>query len=142
MIVICQYKTGENIPIGVRRRGETDETEYSQIKIGEKYAVYGIMFFSHRIEYLICPVDSGPLWSPSDLFNIFVKQIPAWSFCAAKNNLGYRDLSNAFGVNSLIGYESLVSNYSHYVGILERDPIHLKEFYLMKESMDKVLILD
>lgn len=54
MSVKCIFNLGEILPIGSCRLGETDETDYSFLKIGTEYIVYGLMFYSCRVDYLIC----------------------------------------------------------------------------------------
>lgn len=35
----------------------------------------------------------------------------------------------AFGITAIVGYDALVSDYQHYVGILERDPVQIQRFF-------------
>ncbi|MFL9950208.1 hypothetical protein PQR68_29850 [Paraburkholderia agricolaris] len=57
--------------------------------------------------------------------------------CVTGQVRDYQRLLEAFGITALVGYDALVSDYHHYVGILERDPVQLQRFFAAKQSVDK-----
>ncbi|HII4322191.1 TPA: hypothetical protein ACY4PR_003053 [Enterobacter cloacae] len=130
MLVLCRSVSGKSLPENARIMGETDETDFSPLQIGQQYKVYGVMFYTSRIDFLVCPASGGPMWVPSNLFDVVDDEIPqGWGCVLTERSEGYADLSEAFGIHSICGYLELIRSYSHYVGILERDPEELKIFY-------------
>lgn len=145
MRVFCQANTGKNLPDKLRHFHETDETAFSPLKIGDEYTVYGVMFLSDRVDYLVYPAihDSnwihGPHWMPGPLFKVLDATLPSWQICLAENQPDYQSLFAMFGITALIGYEELVSNPLHYNGILDRDPDELQKFFVEKMKIDRWL---
>ncbi|MBZ0097636.1 MAG: hypothetical protein K8F30_01050 [Taibaiella sp.] len=137
MQIICNANTGRIIPVFARLPGESDETRFTPLIIGEKYIVYGLMFMCKRIDYLICPDSNGPCWMPGNLFEVTEPFTPRWEICLADKSCNYRKLFMEFGITALLGYDKLVNSYEHYEGILERNPIHLYEFFVHKKVMDE-----
>ncbi|EDU7996580.1 TPA: hypothetical protein ACF67X_004593 [Salmonella enterica] len=130
MLVLCRSISGKSLPENVRTMGETDETDFSPLQTDQQYKVYGLMFYESRIDFLVCPSSGGPMWVPSNLFDVLDDEIPqGWGCVLTERTEGYTDLSEAFGIHSICGYLDLIRSYSHYVGILERDPEELKVFY-------------
>ncbi len=137
MRVLCQSNTGASLPENARCRGETDRTEFAPLKVGDEYIVYGLMFLFSRVDFLVCPEGAGPYWMPSNLFTIADSTIPAWRICLTEQVRDYEGLLATFGIAALVGYDALVSDYQHYVGILERDPVQLQRFFAAKQSVDQ-----
>lgn len=124
----------------MRCRGETDSTEFSPLKIGGEYIVYGLMFLPSRVDFLVCPDSTGPYWMPSNLFEVVDTTLPAWRVCLTGHSQAYQVLQAEFGITAIVGYDTLVSDYQHYIGILERDPDHLQRFFLEKKLVDGLII--
>jgi hypothetical protein len=137
MRLLCESNTGISLADDVRLRSETDRTEFSPLRLGSEYLVYGLMFRARRVDFLVCPDSAGPCWMPSDLFKVLDPTIPPWRTCLIRQTQGYRGLLEAFGITALIGYDALVSDYEHYEGILERDSVHLQAFFSEKMIMDR-----
>lgn len=138
MLVECIFNSGKDVPIENRSFSETDETSYSFLEIGVEHTVYGLMFMSYRIEYLVCISNGKPVWVPANLFKIKESKIsPNWAMCITYLNEDYRDLYDSFKIQAIVSYDELVSSYSHYAGILERESDHMMKFYLEKEKIDK-----
>ncbi|NVZ70435.1 hypothetical protein [Pseudomonas costantinii] len=129
MIAICRSSLGEAIPPSKRYLGETDQTEYSPLVVGKSYAVYGLLFISDRVDYLVRTPDQPPFWVPGNLFDLADSGVPTgWEFCITHLRDGYKDLLAAFKINYIVGYPLLVNEYKHYVGLAERDPEEVRRF--------------
>jgi hypothetical protein len=137
MRVVCQSNTGSSLPEHVRCRGESDKTEFAPLRIGSEYTVYGLMFLVNRTDLLVCPDGTGPYWMPGNLFGVLDSALPPWQICLPGQVGGYQELFSAFGITALVGYKSLVDDYQHYVGILERDPYHLERFFIEKQTIEQ-----
>ncbi|AEA61093.1 hypothetical protein bgla_1g24690 [Burkholderia gladioli BSR3] len=137
MRILCQSNTGASLPENARCRGETDRTEFAPLKVGDEYIVYGLMFLFSRVDFLVCPGGAGPYWMPSNLFSVTDSALPVWRICLTEQVRDYQGLLAAFGITALIGYDALVSDYQHYVGIIERDPVQLQRFIAAKQSIDQ-----
>jgi hypothetical protein len=129
MLVLCNSSSGKALPQNVRIMGELDETDFSPLLAGNHYKVYGLMFYTVRVDFLVCPPDGGPMWVPSDLFDVIDDEIPqGWGCVLTKSKEKYADLFESFGIHSICGYLDLVRSFDHYIGILERDPNELRLF--------------
>ncbi|SIT35569.1 conserved hypothetical protein [Paraburkholderia ribeironis] len=137
MRILCQSNAGASLPESARCRGETDRTEFAPLKVGDEYIVYGLMFLFSRVDFLVCPGGTGPYWMPSNLFSVSDSTLPAWRICLTAQVRDYQGLLATFGITALVGYDALVSDYQHYVGILERDPVHLQRFFAAKQLVDQ-----
>ncbi|PIT39266.1 hypothetical protein [Snodgrassella alvi] len=138
MLVECIFNSGKDLPIDSRCLNETDETDYSFLKIGAKYIVYGLMFYSCRIDYLICSGKGKPIWIPANLCKIIDSKLSSnWSVCITHLNEDYKVLYDSFNIQSIISYPELVTSISHYLGIIERESDDMKRFFLEKEKMDR-----
>ncbi len=137
MRVICQSNTGASLPDNARIHGETDKTEFAPLQIGDEYVVYGLMFRFNRVDFLVCADKTGPYWMPGNLFKILNSTLPSWQICLPVQVPGYQELFATLGIVALVGYDDLVGDYQHYVGILERDPVHLQRFYVEKQKIDQ-----
>lgn len=130
MLVICRSILGKYLPDHLRIMGETDDTDFSPMAVGREYKVYGLMFYANRTDVLICPAQNCPMWVPMSLFDIVDDKLSEkWSFIATENTEGYSDLFESFGIHAICGYFDLVQSYDHYIGILEREPEALQQFY-------------
>jgi hypothetical protein len=74
---------------------------------------------------------------PANLFTISNSLLPPWQVCLPGQLEDYEELFDSFSITALIGYDGLVCDYQHYVGILERDPLHLRRFFTEKRSIDQ-----
>ncbi len=135
MLAICTSTSAKDLPINARVMGETDETEFAFLEIGKEYKVYGVMFYSTRTDFLVSPDHSGPMWVPSNIFDIKDDTLPNnWGCIITDKKEGYADLYECFGINALCGYLDLIRSYKHYIGILDREPEELQKFYTYKEG--------
>lgn len=137
MRILCQSNTGASLPDNARCRGETDRTEFAPLKVGDEYIVYGLMFLFSRVDFLVCPDGTGPYWMPSNLFTVVDSSLPAWRICLTEQVRDFQGLLATFGITALVGYDALVSDHQHYVGIIERDPVQLQRFFAEKQSVDQ-----
>lgn len=139
MLVICNSISGKSLPDDARIMGETDETLFEPLKTGMEYKVYGIMFYTTRIDFLLCPEGENPLWVPSNIFNVLDDKLPPdWGFIITEKTIDYSDLYDAFGIISILGYFELIRSYQHYIGILERDAGELQKFHSYRLSCQVV----
>jgi hypothetical protein len=137
MRILCRFNTGASLPEHARRLGEGEETRFSPLEIGAEYVVYGLKFRPNGLDYLVCPSVNGPRWMPGLLFEILDSTIPPWRVCLTEQTSSYKPLFTQYGITALIGYDELVSNPSHYDGILDRDPDQLKVFFFEKNKIDQ-----
>ncbi|QZY66705.1 hypothetical protein K7H99_21790 (plasmid) [Providencia rettgeri] len=136
MIIKCIENNIARISAEKIGLSENKDTDYSFLKLEEEYPVYGVYHTSEQVHFLIDIDDCKPTWVPSFLFTIIENSIPNnWSFNMIKENNNYCDLYSYFGIISMIGYYDLVTNYQHYIGILERTPSELKIFSIIKSSV-------
>lgn len=136
MLAICKSQFGAAIPENERYFGELAETNYSPVKVGELYLVCAMFFVGDRVDYLVCP-DSSPLWVPSNLFDVVDCRIPScWAFCETRKKIGYEALFDAFKIKYILGYQLLVRDYAHYVGVAEHDPYELHRFFSEKSKIE------
>ncbi|RCS56442.1 hypothetical protein DU000_12440 [Parvibium lacunae] len=137
MLALCEFNTGRAIALSERYLHEIDETEFSPLKIGESYLVYGLKFIFDRIDYLVCASGQNPMWAPSSLFKLVDTRIPDnWEICMTKSNSDFALLYDTFKIDCVIGYPSLTNNYSHYIGLLERSIDELQRFFEEKHRAD------
>ncbi|AVX38423.1 hypothetical protein CS535_19645 [Yersinia massiliensis] len=135
MLILCNSTSGKDLPDNARVMGETEETKFTPLEIGVEYKVYGVMFYSNRTDFLLCPEENMPLWVPSNLFEVLDDRFPNdWGCVITEKKEGYVDLYEAFGISAICGYLELVRSYQHYLGILEREPSELQKFYMYKTS--------
>lgn len=133
MLVRCHSTSGRFLPEISRVMGETDETDFSPLRTEHHYNVYGMIFYSSRVDFLVCPDPGGPMWAPSELFDVIDNTIPqGWGFITTQKYEGYSGLLMDFGIHSICGYKKLVESYSHYVGILERTSSDMEYFYSIR----------
>lgn len=99
------------------------------IKIGEEYEVYGIMFFEEKIRYLvICNNSTMPNWIIDDVFEITDYKLPYnWNCNTFVSN-------NIMG--TIIGYKELVIDYNHLLGLMSQNPKDIKIFIEQKEKIE------
>lgn len=136
MLVICNSISGKDLPDNARVMGETDETTFSPLSIGEQYKVYGVMFYASRTDVLLSPEGIDPLWVPSNLFTVIDDALPAdWGCVFTEKKEGYIDLYETFGINAICGYLELIRSYKHYIGILEGEAVELQKFHVYKNNL-------
>ncbi|CNJ16087.1 hypothetical protein [Yersinia rohdei] len=138
MLIKCISNSMSSLPLSLRCLGETDNTDFTFLKVGHMYVVYGLMFFPCRVDYLISPEDNDPVWVPGDFFEIIDKKLHSdWSINITHLDENYKILYENFNIQVLIGYVDLVTSISHYIGILEREPSDLRKFYEEKNKIDE-----
>lgn len=138
MLVLCEFNTGKAIPRPKRYLGETDQTDFSPLKVGGKYLVYGLLSISDRLDFLVCVSGQNPMWAPSSLFKLLDARIPdGWEICLTQLKPNYVSLYDMFKIHSIVGYPSLVNKFEHYVGVLERDPKDVQFFFTEKNRIDE-----
>lgn len=129
ILAICESTSGSSIPEESRYLGESDQTSYEPLKVGQNYRVYGLLFISDRIDFLVNPSDQSPFWVPSFLFNLKERNIPSeWEICITNLNDDYQILFKSLKISCIVGYPSLTNDYPHYVGITEGNPDELEIF--------------
>jgi hypothetical protein len=138
MHVLCEFNIGRAMPSSERYLGETDQTDFSPLKVGESYLVFGLLFILNRIDFLVCAPSQNPLWAPSSLFKLLDARIPdGWKICMTQSNPDYVFLFDMFKIHAILGYPSLTNKYAHYIGILERDPNEVQRFFEEKHQVDE-----
>lgn len=129
MLAICKSNSGSAIPLAERYLGETDQTSYSPLVVGEGYLVFALFFLFDRVDFLVSGPGQLPLWVPGKLFDLTDPKIPpGWEFCSTCLDSDYKVLFEVFGISYIFGYPLLVNEYQHYVGVVEHDSNELKIF--------------
>lgn len=140
MLIKCIFNSGKDLPYDSRCLNESDETDYSFIKIGTEFIVYGLIFFPNRIDYLICLEGNNPTWIPANLFEIKDARLPMnWSICITSTNDNFKVLNESMNIKSIISYTDMVTSISHYTGVIERESEDLKVFFHEKDKIDDEL---
>ncbi|MDR3413002.1 MAG: hypothetical protein P4L87_18965 [Formivibrio sp.] len=121
MRVICNSNSGKSISNRYLNLGFNVNSIFS-VLIGKEYEVFAMSLWSQALFILLADENHLPSWFPLDLFSLSNPDLPGgWSFSS--------DLDNANGLQALWGYERLITDTSHYDGLLERDPEALRHFY-------------
>lgn len=129
MLAICKSNLGSAIPSAARYLGEVDQTNYSPLIVGDSYVVHALLFIFDRVDYLVRAPEQPPFWVPSSLFELVDATVSAdWELCITQSRADYKILFNTFKISHVMGYSLLVNDYSHYVGIIERDPVEVLRF--------------
>lgn len=137
MLVSCKFNTGAEIPASSRSLGESEETEFSPLKIGSEYLVFSILSISGNLYFLVCGENEKPLWVPNALFVMIDSRIPdGWGLCITSAKEDYKILKEQLNIEAIFGYEELINEYFHYIGLLERDDRELLKFYREKTRVE------
>jgi hypothetical protein len=121
MRVNCISQNGKSLSDQFIRLGYTEQSEFS-LSVGKEYEVYAMSLWCGVILLLLADEYHLPNWFPMELFSLSDPGIPAdWSFLPS--------LANEKGLQALWGYERLITDASHYDGLVERDPVALRYFY-------------
>jgi hypothetical protein len=130
MLVQCKYNNAKNLPIEEVIVGG-EQSDYSgEVKIGENYLVYGIIFSVNPkgMDFLLAS-GSSISWLPSVLFKVINNKIPpGWEISLIKENLDFRSYFSSFGMYSMFGYPLLVNSRKHYEGLMEYEQSAVKQF--------------
>ncbi len=103
------------------RLGYTTGSEFSVV-VDKEYEVFAMSLWCGAIQVLLADEYHLPNWFPLEIFELCNLKLPGdWFYAASLHNTG--------GLQSLWGYERLITDPSHYDGLLERDPDALRHFY-------------
>lgn len=114
MKVKCKSTEGYIFSRKSRKKDLVDIVNYEQLSLGFVYDVYGIMSYNEDIHYLI--IDSYGIvgWWSVDFFETVDTEITKnWHY----NFFSYDNKET--GINFIMGYQKLVEDYEHYVGLAE-----------------------
>lgn len=137
MLVSCKFNTGAAIPPSARCFGENEKTEFSSIKIGCEYQVFSILLVLDNFYYLVCGENERPSWVPCELFYLIDSRIPeGWGLCITSTKKDYQTLDEKLNIGAIFGYKEMIDDYSHYVGLIERDSRDLNLFYREKARVE------
>lgn len=137
MIVECTSIYGADVPAENRFPGESAETRYEPLKIGNSYMVFAVILYQNRVDYLVDVGGKGPDWMPACLFSIKDGHIPPdLQMVDLKANKQFAPLCEHFGARFMIGYEAITRSYQHFVGLIERERAELDVFY--QEKIKKI----
>ncbi|PTT02548.1 hypothetical protein DBR11_04475 [Pedobacter sp. HMWF019] len=129
MKIKCLYNTGEILMNSQRKpKYVSENTKYSQLKIGEEYLVLGILMIDGLLYYL---VDDGGIISecPSLLFCIIDNKLPDdWFFSNIENE--YTE------IEAVWGYYELVFDPQHYSKLINMDEEAHRIYYRKKMGME------
>ena len=104
------------------------------VEIGVIYKVYGISLWKNELAYLIISISSDsnglPDWYPAELFEVINGELPAPIYFRFF-------VDDERGVNALCGYQEMVTDYNHYVDLMERDDHALEIFFSRKKEYDE-----
>lgn len=121
MRVTCISDSGQSLSDQFLRLGYTVKSAFS-VSVGKEYEVFAMSLWSGAILLLLADEHHLPNWFPLELFSLIDPGLPAdWSF--------WPNLANKNGLQALWGYERLITDASHYDGLVERDPEALRHFY-------------
>lgn len=132
MKVICKANSGTALSERALASGNTRESRFNPLKIGQTYLVYGIHMYNNWLSYLVIPDEAmPPNWYPAELFEVVEPQLPfEWYF----RFYGYIES----GVCAVWGYKELVLDANHHDGLLELDGKALKTFLKRKKEMEEM----
>lgn len=121
MQVTCKINTGSMLSKSLLHLGNTRESIFP-VAVGEVYEVFAMSLWGGALYVLLADESNFPSWLPLELFDLDNSLLPSgWHFWSEIENIG--------GLQALWGYEKLVSDLSHYDGLVEREPLALKYFY-------------
>jgi hypothetical protein len=123
MRVTCNANTGKALTTKYLV-GNTPESIF-HVTIGREYAVFSVAVYRGATMLLLSDDSNLPNWYPVDLFSISDARVPQDWLSAAYAGTGDH-------LQFLIGYERIVSDESHYDGLLERIPVDLEAFRMEK----------
>lgn len=139
MLINCKSISGKDVPENQRFSGESADTNYSPLVIGKEYFVFAIIFYSNRIDYLICPDDRGPMWAPSCLFSIVDSRLDSNFYTAViEENGSFSWLYKNYGAKFIIGYQKITESFEHFVGLIERNEVDLIAFFKTKARVTRL----
>lgn len=119
MRVTCNANTGKALTTK-HLIGNTPDSIF-HVSIGREYSVFAIAVYGGATLLLLSDDDDLPNWYAVDLFSISDARVPQDWHCAAYPGSGD-------SLQFLLGYERLVSDESHYDGLLERSPADIAAF--------------
>ena len=116
MICLCKYARNSDIPSDIRSNDNL-LTALFDVRVGEKYDIFGQAIFNKKLLYLIDPDDaSKPNWYPAELFEMVDGTLPeTWEFDCFPDQFG-SDLG------AIWGYRELVCDPDHFNELAERTP--------------------
>ena len=137
MLVNCNSISGKDVPEKQRFSGESAATDYSPLVIGREYFVFAIIFYANRIDYLISPDNSAPMWVPSCLFSVVDSRLNS-NFHAAfiDKNSPFSWLCENYGARFIVGYQKITESFEHFIGLIERNEADLVAFSKQKSLID------
>ena len=129
MRVTCNANTGKALTTKYLI-GYTSESIF-HVAIGREYTVFAVAVYRGATLLLLSDDNDLPNWYPVDLFSISDARVPQDWFSAT-----YPE--NSDSLQFLFGYERLVSDESHYDGLLERVPADLAAFRMEKAKRESL----
>lgn len=121
MHVTCISNSGHSLSDQYLRLGYTVRSAFA-VSVGKEYDVFAMSLWCGAILLLLADEHHLPSWFPMELFSLSDPRLPAdWSFLPS--------LANEGGLQALWGYGRLITDASHYDGLVERDPEALRHFY-------------
>jgi hypothetical protein len=133
MKVQCVASKGISLFKRTLRIGQTMNSDFAPLVVGEIYIVYGIELWGGNLHYLVAGkyqgIQQNPFFEPAELFKLVDRQLSKdWYF----EWLGTEEKEDA-----IWGYKELVFNYpQHHDNLIERDENALKIFFQRKHEMD------
>ena len=123
--------------ISLRVMNESKETSFDFLVVGKYYTAYGIILAHGHPYFLIGTNNVLPMWIPGTIFIVLDSRFPdGWGFVSAQLPGRYGALSE-IGVSCVIGYEQLVEDFDHYIGVVERDESSISVFMRSKKLIDR-----
>ncbi len=130
MRVTCNANTGKALTTKYLV-GNTPESVF-HVTVGREYAVFSVAVYRGATMFLLSDDDGLPNWYPVDLFSISDARMPHDWFSAAYLGTGDH-------LQFLIGYERIVSDESHYDGLLERTRVDLEAFQMERAKVESLV---
>ncbi len=140
MLVKCISISGNDIPEEEKFPGDSNETNYHPLKINENYHVFAIIFYEKRIDLLISPDNSYPIWVPLCLFKILDSSVEYDShikFIDDESELKW--LKDNYGAKCIVGYKKITESSEHFIGLIDRNPSDLNFFFEYKKIVNDMV---
>ena len=127
MRVTCNANTGKALTTKYLI-GNTPESIF-HVAIGREYTVFAIAVYRGATMLLLSDENDLPNWYPIDLFSVSDARVPQDWYSATYPGSGD-------ALQCLLGYQRIVSDESHYDGLLERSPTDLDVFRMEKAKSE------
>jgi hypothetical protein len=108
-----------------------DYSKGAMLQLDVVYTVYGVSLWKNSLNYLIVPQEATlPNWYPSELFVVTEELLHPETY------FKYFGKDDVRGLQALWSYREMVTDFNHYVDLIERDAEAIKTFLKRKSETD------